>query len=307
MAEYDASGFLPRILEKYAQKYGGNVVGATLIVLSSVTMAAMMAAAKDLSDSYSVWQIVLMRSFGVAVMLTPLIIRSGGGVLKSEVVGFQLLRVVLGFVGIVCMFYSVAHLPLAEASAISFSRVVFVVGLAAIIFAERVGVIGWGAAAIGLAGVTVMLDPAAEALNRAALVGAAGAFANACVVMVVKKLTATDATVTIMCYPAIGLTLLCIVPSALTWQPITWEAAPMFALIMVSGIISNWCFINSYRHGEASIMGTVEYSRLVAAALFGFVMFHEVPTPDALLGIALIIAASFIAVRRDRIRARFSG
>ena len=134
-----------------------------------------------------------------------------------------------------------------------------------------------------------------------------GAFANACVVMVVKKLTATDATVTIMCYPAIGLTLLCLGPSILTWQPITWQAAPMFVLIMVSGIISNWCFINSYRHGEASIMGTVEYSRLVAAALAGFLIFHEVPTLDAWLGIGLIIGASFIAVRRDQIRARLSG
>ena len=77
MAAYDATGFLPRILERLAARYGGNVVGASLIVLSSFTLAAMMASAKDLSASYSVWQIVLIRSFGVAVMLTPVIVRSG--------------------------------------------------------------------------------------------------------------------------------------------------------------------------------------------------------------------------------------
>ena len=224
-------------------------------------------------------------------MLNPAIVRSGGDVLKSERFGLQIVRVIFGFVATTSLFYSVAHLPLAEASAISFSRVIFVVGLAAIIFADRVGFIGWGATAIGLAGVAVMLDPAAEALNQAALVGAVGAFPQACGVIAVKKLTATDATATIMCYPPIGLTLLCIIPSILDWQPITWEAAPMFILIMVSSIISNWCFINAYRHGEASIMGTVEYSRLVTAALVGFVFFHEVPTLDALVGIALIVAA----------------
>ena len=306
MAAYDATGFLPRILERLSRRYGGNAVGASLIVVSSFTLAAMLASAKDLSSSYSVWQIVLIRSLGVGVMLTPVILRSRGNILKSERYGLQMLRVCFGFVGITCMFYSVAYLPLAEASAINFSRTIFVVTLAAIIFSERVGVIGWGAAAIGLLGVIVMLDPTAEALNTAALVAAIGAFANACVVMVVKKLTTTDATVTIMCYPAIGLTLLCVIPSILTWQPITWSAAPVFAVLMVSSIFSNWCFINSYRHGEASIMGTVEYFRLVAAAIVGFAIFGEIPRLDALVGIALIIAASFIAVRRDQIRARIA-
>ena len=60
MAAYDATGFLPRILERLSSRYGGNVVGALLIVVSSFTLAAMLASAKDLSASYSVWQIVLM-------------------------------------------------------------------------------------------------------------------------------------------------------------------------------------------------------------------------------------------------------
>jgi len=306
MAEYDAPGFFPRILERLSARYGGNVVGASLIVVSSFTLAAMLAAAKDLSASYSLWQIVLIRSLGVGLMLTPVIVRSRGNVLKSKRYGLQILRVCFGFVGITAMFYSVAYLPLAEASAINFSRTIFVVALAAIIFSERVGVIGWAAAAIGLLGVTVMLDPTAEALNTAAMVAVVGAFANACVVMVVKKLTATDATVTIMCYPPMGLTLLCIIPSILTWQSITWSAAPVFATLVVSSIFSNWCFINSYRHGEASIMGTVEYFRLVAAAIVGFAIFGEIPTLDSLIGIALIIAASFVAVRRDQIRVRMA-
>ena len=92
----------------------------------------------------------------------------------------------------------------------------------------------------------------------------------------------------------------------LTWRPITWDVAPLFAVTMVSGVVTTWCFINSYRHGEASIMATVEYSRLIAAALVGFVVFHEIPTANALVGIALIIVASFIAVRRDQIRTRLT-
>ena len=307
MAGYDATGFLPRILERFAGRYGGNVVGAALVVISSLTLAVMMASIKELSATYSVWQIVLVRSIGVAAMLAPVIVRSRGDILKSKRIGLQLLRVVTGFTGAICLFYSIAHLPLAEASAITYSRVIFVIALAAAIFGDKVGIIGWGAAAIGLAGVTIMLDPTADALNEAALVAVGGAFAFACVVIMIKKLTTTDATATIMCYSAIGFTVLSLIPAVLTWQPVTWQAAPVFVLLVAGSIISNWCFINSYRFGEASIIGTVEYSRPVAAALVGFVIFHEIPALDAVAGICLIIAASFIAVRSDQIRGRLSG
>jgi drug/metabolite transporter (DMT)-like permease len=147
-----------------------------------------------------------------------------------------------------------------------------------------------------------MLDPAAESLNEAALVAVGGAIAFACVVIMIKKLTSTDATATIMCYSAIGFTTLSLIPAILTWQPISWHSAPVFVLVMIGSITSNWCFINSYRHGEASIIGTVEYSRLVAAAFVGFLIFDEIPSLDATIGICLIMAASFIAIRRDRIR-----
>lgn len=306
MALSHSPRFLPRLLETLAERYGGNVVGASLIVLSSLTLASMMGAVKELATTYTIWQILLARYVGQIAILTPEIIRSRGNVLKSERVDLQLLRIVFAFIGIVCIFYAIAHLPLAEASALGFSQTIFVVGLAGFMFTEKVGAIGWLAAGIGIAGVIIMLDPTAEALNLAAIIAVIGALANACVVITVKKLTSTDATVTIMCYPAIGLTLLSALPSSFTWQPITWHAAPLFALTMLSGFVTTWCFINSYRHGEASIMATVEYSRLIAAALVGFVIFHEIPTADAQIGIALIVLASFIAVRRDYFRTLLS-
>ncbi len=306
MATFGTTRFLPRILEMFAERYGGNTVGAALIVLSSLTVASMMGAVKELSTTYSIWQMLLVRYVGQFLFLTPLIIRSRGSILKSDRIDLQMLRVALAFIGIVCMFYAIAHLPLSEASALGFSQTIFVVALAAIMFTEKVGTIGWTATAIGIAGVTIILDPTAEVLNQAALVGVGGALANAGVVITVKKLTATDTTATIMCYPAIGLALLFVVPSSLTWQPITWGVAPLFAIVMISGAVTTWCFINSYRHGEASIMATVEYSRLVAAALVGFIIFDEIPSTGALIGIALIVLASFIAVRRDQIRARLT-
>jgi len=199
-------------------------------------------------------------------------------------------------------FYTVAHLPLAEASAISFLRIIFVVALAGVIFADRVGAIGWAATVIGLAGILIMLDPTAKEINAAALVGAAGALVTAIVTIMVKRLTQIDATSTIMCYSSFGLLVLCAIPSAITWVPITWVSVPTFILLIANAFITQWCFTNSYRHGEASVMATIEYSRLIAAALLGFIVFAEFPTPEALVGMTLIITASLIAIQRDKIR-----
>ena len=306
MTSYTPSGLLPRYLERWAGRHGGNTIGAALVVVASFATAAMMVSVRDLSATYTVWQILLMRSLGQVVLLMPLIVRTGGDILKTERFDLQALRVILSFGAIACMFYAIAHLPLAEASAIGFTRVTFVVALASVVFAERVGLVGWSATAIGLAGIVVMLDPAAEVLNDAALIAAAGALGTAGVTILIKKLTQTDATATIMCYATIGLTLLCLPPSIYTWQPITWAATPHFALLVFYGIVTSWCFTNGYRHGEASVMATVEYSRLVAAALVGFAIYAEIPGPDAVVGACLIVSASFIALRRERIRARIA-
>jgi len=305
LAAYNANGYLPRIFERLVAQYGGNVVGAGLVVFSGLTTAAMMASVKDLSLTYSVWQILFVRSLGQMAMLTPIVVRSRGSALKSEQVKLQLVRVIFAFAAITCTFYSIANLQLAEASAITFARVIFVVALAAMFFSERAGIVGWGATIIGLAGVIVMLDPTASELNSAALVGVAGALASAGVLILIKRLTQTDETATIMCYPAIGLAILSGLPSLFTWQPITLASVPLFILSIVSGIISHWCFVNAYRHGEASVMATVDYTRLVAAAVVGFLIFSEIPKLDAVAGIVLIVGASFIALRRDEISARF--
>jgi drug/metabolite transporter (DMT)-like permease len=297
-----ADRFLPRLLERLAARHGGTLVGAALMVVACLTHGAMMAAVKGLAGTYPIWQILLMRSIGQFVMLIPLIVGTGGQVLKSERIGLQGLRAVLSFIALMAAFYAIAHLPLAEASAISFLRIIFVVALAGLIFSDRIGAIGWAAAAMGFGGIVIMLDPSAEGLNEAAAIAAAGALVTAVVTITVKQLTRSDSTATMMCYSAGGLTLLCLAPSMFTWEPIGWDDSPLFALLIASALVTQWCFTNAYRHGETSTIATVEYFRLVAAALIGLIIFAEVPTPGALAGIALIMSASFVAVRRERIR-----
>lgn len=288
----------------WADAQNGNYVGALFVLLSSVTLSALMIAVKDLSIVYPPWQIMLARSAGQLLLLLPFMMQGHWAMLRTSKLLWHVGRVVSAFVGVICWFYSVANLRLADAMGLSFSKALFLVGLAGIFLSERPGVIGWGATVIGFLGVLIMLGPSGSSgYDIAVLVGLTGGAAGAVTTLFIKYLTRTESTATMMAYPAIGLTVLGAIPTFFFWEPITLAAAPLFLLAAISGIVTQWCFINAYRYGEASVMATVEYTRLVTAALAGYLLFGEVPTLVAFIGIALIVFASLVSIRRERIRA----
>ena len=298
------TGALSARLSAWADKQNANTVGAVLIVLSSVTVAALMGAVRELGQTYPIWQIMLARAGGQLLLLLPFMARGRWQMLRTEKLGWHISRVVTAYMGLLGWFYSIAHLRLADAMGLSFSKALFVVGLAALLFHERPGVIGWGATLVGFAGVLIMVGPSGDSGTAlAGIVGIAAAAAGAITTMNIKYLTRTETTATMMAYPAIGLTVLAGIPSVVTWVPITLEATPLFVLSILSGIVTQWCFITAYRYGEMSVLATVEYVRLVTAALAGYLLFGEVPTPWAFFGIVLIVTASFVSIRRERIRA----
>jgi len=297
--------YISKKLQNYSDIYGGNNIGAILIIISSFTMAAMMAAIKELSLIYPSWQILLARSAGQLIILVPIIISSKLRVFRTKEPLKHTVRIILAYLGLIAWFYAIGKIPLADASAIWFSRAIFLVILGGIIFKERVGFIGWFAAIFGLFGVILMLNPNSNGINIAALAAVFGAICTGFVAVIIKKLTVNESTATIMSYSALGLTLLCVIPSLFIWVPITLASIPLFLITISCGAASQWFFINAYRHGEASVMSTIEYSRLVAAAFLGYVLFTETPTLISIIGISIIIISSFIAVQRDRIRNRF--
>lgn len=291
-------------LSAWAASLGGNTIGSLFVLVSSVAVVAQMSAIKELGDAYPPWQVLLARTGGQLAMLLPFMARNRWNMLRTRAFGWHLVRTLSAYLGILGWFYSIAHMRLADAMGISFTKGLFLVALAAAFLHERPGVVGWAATIVGFFGVLVMVGPTGDSgFETAALAGLCGAAGGAVTTIAVKYLTRTESNATIMAYPAMGLTILAAIPSWYTWVPVTPEAAPLFGLAIVSGIVTQWCFISAYRHGEASVLATVEYVRVVTAALAGYLVFGEVPTPTAFLGILLIVLASLVSVRRERIRA----
>lgn len=193
-------------------------------------------------------------------------------------------------------------MPLGIASALTFSKSLFLLWLAALLLSERLTPLKVICTVIGFAGVLLVLDPSASGASLfAGLVGIVGALFGAALTIVVKRLSATEPTIRLMFYPLATVGLVFSVPAFLSWQPLDGYSLSVVIGMTLFGSVSQWCFLSAYRLGEVSALAPVEYSRLVVAIIAGFIIFGEVPTWIALIGMVLIIGSTYATFRWSRV------
>ena len=271
-----------------------------LILLSGLTMAGMMVALKLGADRLSLWQLIVFKSLLPTLILLPVFRFAAIPILPSGHYRLYAIRVGLAGGAVISWIYSIAHLPLGVATAISFSKGLFVLWLASVILSERLTGLKLVTTLIGFVGVFFVMDFSGGGPLVAALVGVAGAIFAALLTIVIKQLSTTEPTLRMMFYPQAGLALFFFIPALLTWQPMD---GPTFALACGTGLFgmaSQWCFISAYRLTDVSALAPIEYSRLVFAVLTGALIFSEHPSSMDLLGMFLIVGASYAAFRFGR-------
>jgi drug/metabolite transporter (DMT)-like permease len=276
-----------------------NVRGAVWVVLSCLCVASMATVVKLAGARLDSFQLAFLRAaFGFLIIL-PFAWRAGLEAVRTTRPGLHLVRGLVGSVGMMCGFFALTRLPLADVAAIGFTAPLFLVVLAALVLGETVGARRWSATAVGFVGVLVMLRPGDGVLEVAALAALLGACAVATVKLLVKQLARTERPLTIIVCLGVVSTVVTALPAAWVWRsPGLFEIAMMLAATALASL-AQVCFIRGYRLGEASALAPFEYARLPFAAAYGFWLFAEVPDRYALLGTALIAAASLYIGRRE--------
>ena len=166
-------------------------------MLASFVFSLMALLIKLLGQRLHITQILLVRQFGMVLMVAPAILRNFPGSLRTARPGLQLIRVFFALVAMLCGFSAVIHMPLADATAIFFAKSFFVTVFAVLFLAETVGGYRWSAGLIGFIGVLIMLQPGTDNFSiygLASLVGAAGA---AAVMILLRLLARADSPETI--------------------------------------------------------------------------------------------------------------
>ena len=279
-----------------------NVRGSIWMVLSSLVFAVMATCIKLLGQDLPVIEILFFRQMFVILVVLPAIARGFPTVLVTSRWPVHLTRALLAFVAMTAGFTALVHLPLAEATAISFARTLFTTILAVVFLHEVVGWRRWTATLVGFLGVVVVARPSPEQFNEYALLALLSACFVAALQIALRSLAQTERPVTIMAYQNVCLSLLLAGPAAYLWVTPTWEQVAFLAAIGVLMSVVQWTMIKAYGIGEASAIAPMEYGRLLFATVAGIWVFAEVPTVYTLVGATLIIASTLYTVHRNRLR-----
>ena len=268
------------------------------MLASALFMGVQGAAVKALGESVDSLQVTFVRCAVGLILVVPMVRNQLASILRPSRLRLHLGRVTAGLLSMACGFYAFAHMPLAEATALTFTMPLFMLMLATVTLGERVGWRRACAAVVGFAGVLVMLRPGAVPVAPAALLALLSAFFHAWSGIFIKKLSGSESTGMIMFYFAAVGSVLFALPAASVWvvpDLIEWM---LLGAVAILGVISQLAFIEAARAAEMSAIVPIDYSRVIFAGLIGYLVWSELPDAWAIAGAALIGASTcFISFR----------
>ena len=295
----------PDILTRAAsgRQASGAGSGIALRLAATGLFAIMSLCVRLASFEAPVGQIVFYRS---ALALPPIVAylfwrRQFPRGLRTRRPGGHLKRSLFGCIAMFFSFVSLACLPLALASALSFLAPLLVVPAAMIALRERPGAVVIGASLAGFVGVALMLAPAFEgpALDSNTLIGVAAGLAmavtTAAAKVQIKALTATEPPGTIAFYFAVICTIMGLATFPFGWASPTGTSLVFMIGAGITGGLAHIAMTEALAHAPASTLAPFEYTAMLWALAFDMVVFGLLPAPIGLVGALVIVAAAAVA------------
>lgn len=276
-----------------------RLAGIALMVLSIFMFSFGDAMGKFLVATYSVGQLLFLRACAALLLLAPLIWRQRDDFFRLERPWLQLLRVTLSTLEVAAFFVATVYLPLADVITYYLAGPIFVTAMSAVFLGERVGWRRWTAILIGFCGVLIALRPSAQTVSLPALIALGGSLSFATLMLITRSLRKTP-DIVMASSQFVGTFLLGAGLSAFHWVPPTAGSLVIFALAGCISVTALFCVNRSLKLAPASVVVPYQYSMIVWAVIFGFVVFGDVPSMATIVGAAIIIGAGFYIYLRER-------
>jgi drug/metabolite transporter (DMT)-like permease len=259
---------------------------------------------KWLVSTYSVSQVVLLRSLAALVVLVVLIWRNGTRVLPVERPRLQVLRVIASTGEVACFYFAVRSLPLADVMTYWLATPIYVAALSPWLLGERVGPWRWGAIALGFAGVMVALRPGEGGLTPAVAVSLLGSAAFAGMILSARALRGTP-DVALVFWQTAGAGAAAALVAPFAWVAPSSVDLWLLATLGIVSMVAHLAIARALKLADAATISPLQYTLLLWAVIFGWAVFGDVPDRSLLAGAAIIIASGLVIwLRETRARRR---
>ena len=287
----------PRSVPVAADRIGFGIgsVAAAVSLFSIVD-----ATAKWLGQTYAPVQIVFFQALFGLIPIAVLVWRSGGlSSLRTRRPFAHALRGGLLFATVLSFFTALRGLTLAEAIAVTFTAPLFITALSVPLLGEAVGARRWAAVVVGFAGALIMVRPGTEAFRPEALLVLASALMFALAMLLTRRLTRTETNVALVTYTTLITGLASLPLAVLAWQAPSTTNLGLFAVVGIGSASGNYFLVLAYRNAPAAVVAPFDYTKLIWASVFGWMLWRESPEPAVWIGAAIVAAAGVYITRRE--------
>ena len=282
----------------HADSARNRLIGIGLVSGAYLLFSALDGSAKWLVGSLPVIVVVWLR-FVIHVVVAGAVFfpLRGFDLFRTRHLRWHALRGVMVIAMTFLNFWALQYLQLTVTASIFFSVPLIIALVSATAFGEKLETGRWIAIVAGFAGVLTIVHPGSADFHPAMLLSVVNAILYAFFMMMTRRLAAYDSPETIQYLPAIGLA-----PFALAgWEaPSGWLEWTVACLLGVLGGIGHYLLALAHRYAPSSVIAPFLYQQVVYMALFGYLVFGDVPGPGVWIGAPIVIASGLYLFSRER-------
>jgi drug/metabolite transporter (DMT)-like permease len=281
-----------------------NAAGILLMSVAVLMFTLNDVLGKWLVATYSVAQVLVLRSIAALVVLAPMIWRIGlEPLLTPRRPRLQVIRVALGTLEVAAFYWAVGMMPLADTLAFWMAMPIFVAVASAVTLKERLEPARMAAVVLGFAGVVLALGAGLDSGWLPTVVALCGVSIYSAYLMVTRALRGTPAPV-LAVYQMAGALVFGLVMAPFAWVPVAFVDGLLLMALGVVGVLAHLAVTRSLALAPASVVVPWQYAMILWGILFGWMFFNEVPEPLMLAGVAVIVGAGLWLTRLEMRAAR---
>jgi drug/metabolite transporter (DMT)-like permease len=280
----------------------GRAIALTLITIG--VFGVQDAMSKTLMQTYSPFQITMMRYWGFALFSLFLVLRQAPlrQALSSKVPVWQVLRGTLLIVEIWCFARALQSVPLGELQAISLVYPLLVTLFAIPFLGEKVGVFRFVAVGVGFAGALIIVRPGGLPLDWGVLFAMLSSTLYSIYIVITRKVSQHDSAATSMAFTGIVGLVLSSAVGVFYWQPMGWTDVLLLLSIVVTTCLGHGLMVFALSMAPASTVQPFNYFSLPWAIVLSAVVFGDWIDPISLVGAGVIVAAGLVVMARERVK-----
>lgn len=276
-----------------------KLIAVAVLALGATFFGSFMGAGvKLLSDDLHPIVICFYRSLMGLILITPFVIRNNFKALRTQNMRLQIFRASINVISMICWFSAIGMMHFEKATALGFTTPLFTTVLAVVVLGEVIRFHRTAALLFGFIGIIIIIRPGYVPFEFGTVLMLIASFSFSFVLIFVKKLSATDSSLTIIFYHLLYMTPVFFILSLFYWENINLYQLIVFTLMGASGLLSHWCLAQAFKMSDTTFVMPLQFTKLIWASLIGLFIFAEQPDIWTWVGgVIIFISVVYITYR----------